>query len=179
MKERLKKIKLHIWAIAGTLLGGALMAALHDYIKDNFFDFLRVALKWTITGLNYDVKVYVILSVIIIFGAIFLILINLPKKQKEAEIRYTSDVIKGIKWEWTWDDSGTGIRGLVALCPNDDTGMIQVNNAFGGVDGYRCPRCEHKLSGTDLVSVYAIIMDNLKNIRKSGTDFNKESENGG
>jgi hypothetical protein len=115
--------------------------------------------------MNYDIKAWVILLCLGIIFLIICILSMLPAKTKNHPFAdYTSDIIIGDKWAWTWNGYSGSIDDIRMVCPEDDTDMVSIGDLGGKICGYECPRCKYKkdISRNDIVRVQAIICDNIK-----------------
>lgn len=96
-----------------------------------------------------------------------------PEKKEEQMpqyLKYTSDTIEQVKFEWEYEKTADGkyvVRNLTIICPDCGTSLRPYPHNY---DYYKCPRCNKTLSRYDrgrtiikpLEDVKAVIYDNIK-----------------
>lgn len=159
----------------GTTLFSFLLTLTNDYFKKTPFfttvgNLVKKIISFTVFILNFKVKIWIILAIIIL---LFLIVFIISKNSNEAKPEYPSfynyreDQLKGLKWSWSWSEStrGWGIRNLKPHCPKCDTPM-SVDYFFSSG---KCPRCDYyasRVSSDDIIE--RIIHDNINRGIKNG-----------
>ncbi len=150
-----------------------LLTMIYDFFKQNpFLSTIIEIVKWVgntiIFILNYEIKVWWILCVIIAI-VIVIIFINLRKWEifKPDFCNYKKDRFKDWKWRWDWkyysNSRKWDIISLIAYCPKCDTQLIDHSNVYE--QEYRCPRCKYNARSVnceDPIDVKAIIFDNIE-----------------
>ena len=148
----------------------------YDAIKGKpIFSTVWIILKaiWgaVLAFLNFDLKVWWVLSGIILLILIFCLIIAL-KQIKPDFNDYTEDTFQHWKWSWAWKfdnlESAWTISSLKAHCPKCNTPMMDYSNNYDGLR-FACPRCNFSASKNDCDAphkVELIILDNINRKRK-------------
>ena len=156
------------WGVGlGTTLFGFLLTLTNDYFKKTPFlttvgNLVKKIINFTVFILNFKVKIWIILAIIIL---LFLIVFIISKNSNETKPEYPSfynyreDQLKGFKWSWSWSKSSEGwyVDNLKPHCPKCDTPM-EINYYSSG----ECPRCDYYASEMSSVDkIERIILDNI------------------
>ena len=167
------------WGISiGTAIFSLLLTMGYDYSKEKpILSTIWNIIIWIwdliLSILNFDLKVWWIISAVGIF--IFIIYL-IDKFKKEESFKpdfysYREDTVKKWKWTWNWEWSKSkgawGITDFKAHCPNCDTPMIDDSSRYGL--SYDCPRCSFQASGErcdEPHKIERIILDNIDRKRK-------------
>lgn len=171
----MKKFLKSPWTISiGTTLFGFILTVVYDIFKQkNIFSTLLSVLNWIWKGiisiLNFEVKIWWMLVLLVLVIGIMYLYGSLIKKEddtKPAFLGYTHDRLREWKWSWSWEQNyytkKWSVENLIPHCPKCDTHMI---NVFYG-SHYKCPRCDFDstLRGKSESEheVEALIYDNVR-----------------
>ncbi len=167
------------WTISFvTAIFSLILTIIYDYFKQNpFLSTIIEVVKWIgnkiIFILNYDIKVWWILSSIITI-VILILFINLRREKiiKPDFYNYKEDKFKKWKWSWDWEynriKGGWDVKRMQPYCPHCDTPLIKNSSLY--ILEYWCPRCEYNATSDDCddpVNVKVIIFDNVNRKRKN------------
>lgn len=174
----MKKFFKSPWTIGiGTTLLGFSLTVIYDLVKGkqllatmcNMFDILK---SWLIIFLNFELKVWWVLTGVAIIIIILLIISFSSDNSNNINpdfTAYTTDHFRLWRWSWRWEfnvlQKKWQIINLQAHCPQCDTPMI----SSWDEDYFRCPRCRFSSKYDDHEKSYeveAIIIDNLNRRHK-------------
>ena len=162
------------WTISiGTAIFSLLLSMGYDFFKDKpILTTIWSILKWIgnlfWTILNFDLKVWWVIIVVILF---VLIIYLIDKLKKEATFKpdfYSYREEESRLWKWTWEwqwnkrKRAWMITDMKAHCPNCDTPMIDNSNMYGYY--FDCPRCDFKAENEQCDQphkIERIILDNI------------------
>ena len=165
------------WGVGlGTTLFSFLLTLTNDYFKKTPFlttvgNLVKKIINFTVFILNFKVKIWIILAIIIL---LFLIVFIISKNSNETKPEYPSfynyreDQLKGFKWSWSWSKSSEGwyVNNLKLHCPKCDTPMGRTT--FFSIE---CPRCDNHIERTPSTDkIERIIYDNINRGIKNGKD---------
>jgi hypothetical protein len=169
----MKKFLKSAWTISiGTALFSFLLTIIWDWIKgihvlstiSNIFSTLG---SWLFAFLNFNLKIWWVLSGIIILFLVRFIIIkygNTKEQFKPNFIDYKEDKFTYFKWTWDWElnyDDKWDTTNLKAHCPKCDTPM----NHDSYDTTYICPRCHFQSLYNNCDKEYEVkqvIIDNVK-----------------
>lgn len=174
------------WTISiATAIFSLLLAMVYDYSKElPILTTVWGIIKWIgniiLTILNFELKVWWIIVVVILFVFIIYLIDKFNKEDTFKPDFYTYREEKFKRWKWTWGwqwnnkKNAWTISDLKAHCPNCDTPMLEHSNFYGL--SFDCPRCDFKASDglcDEPYKIERIIHDNIDRQRNE----NKNSTN--
>lgn len=166
------------WTISiGTAFFSLALTVCYDYSKEKpilttIWAFLKWSGKLVWTILNFDLKIWWIITAIAFFTLIVILFDKLKKEDAFKPDFYNYKEGKFKRWRWTWDWQWSSrkkawlISELKAHCPNCDTPMIE-HSGFYGLS-FDCPRCEFSASDSQCDEphkIERIILDNISRKR--------------
>jgi Ca2+/Na+ antiporter len=171
------------WCISiYTALFSFLLTVIYDLIKGkqilSTIGLIFVTMwNWILTILNFKLKVWWIISGILLMLFVLYFIFKLSELREEAKPEFTNyreDHFTHWKWVWDWEkksyENTWHVVNLTAHCPKCDTPMIDFTK-FSGTT-YKCPRCSYITSDYECDYAYEIeqvIIDNVnRNAKKQG-----------
>lgn len=141
-----KKLKNFLYGGVSSLL----FSFIYDWVKDKpLLSTAVTCLKWLwktlINFLALELKVWWLLSIIIIMRIVYLIYKNTNKEAPKPEyINYTSERFKNWIWRWDWYydayQKNWLVTNMAAYCPNDDVQLLNKSDMLR--QRAVCPKCD-------------------------------------
>ena len=168
------------WTISfGTAIFSLLLTMGYDYSKNEpilttIGNILKAIWSFIISILNFDLKVWWLLTAIFVFIGIAYLIDKFKQEESFKPDFYSYREGKFKRWRWTWgwkwsnSQNAWTISDLTAHCPNCDTPMIEHSSIYGL--SYDCPRCDFTASdrrSDEPHRIERIILDNIDRERKN------------
>lgn len=174
-----KKLIRSPWTISiGTAIFSFLLSLGRDYTKSRpifttIQQILQTLLKFIISVLNFNIKVWwLIIGIIIIVAIIYLVFKFKQEETKPNFYNYRNGKLKSWKWSWDWEfnsyENKWHISNLTPHCPKCDTPLIDRSSTYTLM--YECPRCDFEASDCECeepTKIEAIIIDNIERKRRN------------
>jgi hypothetical protein len=173
MKRLIKWIKTPIGLAVTPVILSFILSIAYDLLKDKpifstIWLILRTVASWIYTFLNFELRVWWILTgialIILVLYIIFKIQNSKPAYNTSIPfLSYTSDEIKGWLWNWRWEKNWEGmydVEYLHPIRPNCKTPLVREDYRYGII----CPRCGFKSHNNlpNIDTVKLLIRDNVK-----------------